>query len=105
MTVTPREVIRAFKAICAQQDGFLAPGSTYRQLRRMIKIKRLERLVLNEINDWSYGCQKVLKHQRLEGLKTLTLLEDKQTLPREILRVLEEVADYITARQTLPSKR
>lgn len=98
--ITADQITLVLEAICDQYDPRFQHGAVYQSFLKHIHQESIYRLITNEINLWRPGYDHVPKHQRVPGLETF-FMPTKETpeLPLELLRVLEEIADFITAGQ------
>ena len=90
MPISDAKILSVLEVICEQYDGDLPEGTIYKIFARDYDVEGIVNLYFNEINYWTPSNTPVLKHQRVEGLKTFG--------HRPVtLRVLEDISDFISS--------
>ncbi len=100
MPVTKTSILKSIKTICAKYDAGKPKGFSYKSFINNYDIEAITKLSLNEINGWTLVSNQVLKHQRVEGLKTFSKTNESITF----LKVLEDIADFISSSQLIEDK-
>jgi hypothetical protein len=105
MPISETEIIDTLKDIFGKYDQGQPEGSIFNLLKENCDLEAITRLSLNEINGWTLGSNPVLKHQRVEGLKTfLKPQSDSSNDFGPLLKVIEDLADFISDNQLIEDK-
>lgn len=105
MPISKTNIVKSIMSICSKHDPKGKKGTTYKSLKKIYGVESLSQLMRNEINGWTKGSVMIMKHQRIEGLKTFFKGRDgaeNEKLP--FPKILEDVADFIVYKQIQEEK-